>query len=49
MEYRWNNTDRGKVKDSEETLPQSTFIRYKSYTEALEANPDFRGENLTIN
>jgi hypothetical protein len=28
---RWNDTDRGKPKNSEETLPQYQFVHYKSH------------------
>jgi hypothetical protein len=31
MEQRWNDTDRGKLKDSEKNLSESHFIHEKSY------------------
>jgi hypothetical protein len=39
MEQRWNDTDRGKPKESEKNLFQCHFVHHKSYMERTRQEP----------
>jgi hypothetical protein len=47
MEHRWNETDRGKPKNSGKNLSQSHFVHHKSHIPG--SNPGLRGGRPTAN
>jgi hypothetical protein len=49
MEYRWNETDRGKPKFSGRNLPQCHFVYHKPIWTDPGSNPGLRGERPATN
>jgi hypothetical protein len=49
MQQQWNDTDRGKPKDSKKNLSQCYSVHYKSYIAILAANPGLHGEKPVSN
>jgi hypothetical protein len=49
MVQRWNDTDRGKPKDSVKNPPQCHFFNPKSHGTDLVTNQDRRGKKLETN
>jgi hypothetical protein len=49
MEQRWNDTDRGKLKDSEKNLSQCHFVHHKSHVDYSGSERCLRGEKPVTN
>jgi hypothetical protein len=49
MKHRYNNGDRGKSMQSEETLFYCLFVCHKSHMAGLELNLELRGESPATN
>jgi hypothetical protein len=50
VERRWNDTDKGKLNDSERNLSHCHSAQYRSHVNiALGANPSFGGEKSATN
>jgi hypothetical protein len=44
IEHRWNNSDRGRLKNSEKTLSQCQFVQHKSDKDRSNIEPGPRGD-----